>query len=157
LFFVVGALGFAFQERLGHALGVEPSIMAMFVEYMTPLWLGFLLLGLQVGIGGVFTGIGKATIAGVLMIIGAVLNAVLNPVLLFGIGPFPALGISGSAWATTSAWTVSTLLGLILLSRQRLLVRAPWRTIRATWGKVASVGGPFTFTALILPVSLNII
>jgi putative MATE family efflux protein len=157
IFLVVGAVGFVFQERIGRALGVEPGLMTLFTEYMTPLWLGFVLLGLQVGIGGVFTGMGKATIAGVLMLIGAVLNAVLNPALIFGIGPFPALGISGSAWATTSAWTVATLLGLILLIRQRLLVTASWRTIRVTWRRVAAVGGPFTFTALILPISLNVI
>lgn len=157
LFFGVGIAGYLLQETVARALGVQPALMGLFTDYMTPLWLGFVLLGLQVGIGGVFMGMGNATLSGALMLLGAALNGALNPALIFGVGPVPALGIAGSAWATTIAWGVATLLGLILLLRRRLLVTAPWRTVRATWRSVVAIGGPFTFTAVILPVSLNVI
>jgi len=58
------------------------------------------------------------------------LDIVLNPLLIMGIGPFPKMGIAGSATATLVAQTITLAVMLIHLYRQRsiLVVRpADWR------------------------------
>ena len=58
------------------------------------------------------------------------LNAVLDPFLIFGLGPFPELGIAGAAWATVTAWSVGFVYQMHLLVIQRELVSATcplWR------------------------------
>ena len=43
---------------------------------------------------------GRATLSMLAMLSGAVFNLIFDPLLIFGIGPFPELGIAGAAWAT---------------------------------------------------------
>ncbi len=52
------------------------------------------------------------------LLVSVALDIVLNPVLIFGMGPLPALGIAGSAWATLVAQTLS-LAGLLLYMRHK--------------------------------------
>jgi putative MATE family efflux protein len=53
------------------------------------------------------------------MLLSAVLDVVLNPVLIFGVGPLPALGIAGSALATLIAQLTSLAAMLVLLYRRK--------------------------------------
>lgn len=47
-----------------------------------------------------FQAVGKMTVSMICMLIGCAANIILDPLLIFGIGPFPALGIEGAAIAT---------------------------------------------------------
>lgn len=59
-------------------------------------------------------------------IAGVVLNYILDPVLIFGKGPFPAMGIRGAAVATVAGYTFSMLLafGVLLFTRQKVRLTA---------------------------------
>jgi putative MATE family efflux protein len=54
-----------------------------------------------------------------LRVVGAstLVNAVLDPLLIFGVGPFPRLGIAGAAWATVATWGLSVLIFALLARR----------------------------------------
>lgn len=60
-----------------------------------------------------FQAIGRMTLTMVCLLSGCILNIVLDPLLIFGIGPFPALGIAGAAIATGLGQTLSAVLYLI--------------------------------------------
>jgi putative MATE family efflux protein len=52
------------------------------------------------------------------------LNILLDPVLIFGLGPFPALGVKGAALASVSVKTTAVLCYLVLSKREKILIRS---------------------------------
>ena len=57
--------------------------------------------------------------------VGAVVNLILDPLLIFGPGPFPALGVAGAAAATVMGQLTGMSVGLLLLRRLRRLPLSP--------------------------------
>jgi putative MATE family efflux protein len=62
------------------------------------------------------------------------LSAILCPVLVYGAGPVPALGLEGSAWANVGAQAVVGVLFLVALGRERVSLRPRGADMRAQFG-----------------------
>jgi Na+-driven multidrug efflux pump len=80
-----------------------------------------------------------------IMVTSAVLNIIATPLLVFGTGPFPTLGIEGAALATLLARMVSCGLALYLVMVRDRLVALAWRSLRRfvrSAGQVLSIGIP---------------
>ncbi len=85
-------------------------------------------------------------------IAGVVVNFILNPILIFGIGAFPALGICGSALATVAGYMVSMILAFALLlgTKQKVHFKIKgFRLQKQIIGKIFAFGLPsFIMNAL---------
>ncbi len=68
-----------------------------------------------------------------LVIASNVLNIVLDPLLIFGVGPFPQMGIAGAAWATLTARAVAAIIGVYLLFRGNMAIQLRPRHLRPHW------------------------
>ena len=66
------------------------------------------------------------------------LNVALTPLLVFGLGPVPALGIGGAAWATV----FGTIVGTFILLRPLLRSTSEWRPSRELLSRVWTLGWP---------------
>ncbi len=88
------------------------------------------------------------------------LNIVLDPILIFGWGPFPALGIEGAAYASVAArlWQTCVIL-YILHFRMRAMAPISFAAarLRDSWGKILHIGLPSATTQLVMPVSQAIL
>lgn len=85
----------------------------------------------------IFTMISQAT--------GAIINIIMDPLLIFGVGPFPKMGIAGAAWATVLGQIVGALLGLYCNLRMNPEISISFRGFRPNGviiGKIYSVGVP---------------
>jgi putative MATE family efflux protein len=157
LFLALGLLAFLFSGRLAALVGVTGDVLPAFTQYVGPIYLSFIALGVQVAIGAVFMGLGDATTAAVLMIAAAVINAALVPVLVFGVGSIPAFGVKGAALATAAAWLSSALLGLGLMIKRGLLSLRFSRVDLSSARQICVIGLSFTVVAVIWPVGLSFV
>lgn len=72
----------------------------MGVRYSRIVFSFAVVISLDLSFEKVFQAVGKMTVSMVSMLCGCVANIILDPILIFGAGPFPALGIEGAAIAT---------------------------------------------------------
>ncbi|WP_433787265.1 MATE family efflux transporter [Actinomycetospora sp. CA-101289] len=70
----------------------------------------------------------------VVVLAGNGLSAIACPVLVYGAGPVPALGLEGSAWANVGAQVVVGVLFLVALGRERVALRPVTADMRAQFG-----------------------
>ena len=102
-------LGFVFSPQLLQLMGLAPEAMASALAYTRVIFLAIPLVMLTVIMTMSLRGAGDALTPLWVMIGMAVIDCGLNPLLILGVGPFPQMGIAGSAMATV----VANIVGLI--------------------------------------------
>ena len=96
-------------------LATPGQVSAFGAEYFRIRMYGALGVFVSVACFGWFDGQGRTKIGMRIMVTANVINIVLDPLLIFGIGPIAALGVKGAAWATVSAQWFQGLAALYLL------------------------------------------
>lgn len=113
----VAVCGVLYTAPLLSALGASPEVVAAGVPY-AQVMLGSLVIIVPLFIlGAVLRGSGDAASSMRSLWLANALNLVLAPVLIFGVGPVPALGVLGAAVATTLSRAVGVLYQLYALTR----------------------------------------
>lgn len=87
-----------------------------------------------------------------------IINAVLDPVMIFGWGPIPAMGIIGAAVATVASQAISAIVNLTLLHRCGLLSFAPipLGEIVRLWRVIVRYAIPAALGNLLMPIGMYI-
>jgi putative MATE family efflux protein len=149
---VLGLVGGFAAPHLLAAMGASPSVVAsgsLFARVMLGGNASILLLFL---INGIFRGAGDATLAMRTLWLANAINILLGPCLIFGLGPFPRLGVTGAAIATTTGRSIGVLFAASQLFRKnsRVVVhRDHLRLDRSLMGRLVKLSGTGTFQILI--------
>lgn len=151
---VAAVLGLVSLEPFFRWLGAEPRTLGLARSYMTISYAGLPFLFLHLIGNHALRATGDTRSPGWILIGTMALNAVLDPLLIFGWGPFPRLEMAGAAWATlfSRALGMAVVLGL-LVSRDRLL---RWRKIALArlikaWRDVLAIALPAVFGRWLFP------
>lgn len=144
--YVVFALLGVFGSRAYFAAQVtDPEIIRMGQEYLTVILVLSIGCFGQVLLSRLLQSTGKTFYSMVIQMVGAVLNIILDPLLIFGLGGFPAMGVAGAALATVISQLVGTALGLYYNLRKNPEIHFALSQLRPSGGIIAriySVGVP---------------
>lgn len=154
----VAGLGIVTLDPLFRALGAEERILPLIADYMIPWYLGVGLLVIPMVGNGAIRATGDTRTPSVVMVIAGLTNAVLDPVLIFGLGPIPAMGLRGAALATVGSYSLAMIAAVYLLGvRLRMLSWPSLATLIPSWRRILKVGLPAAATFLIAPVATGVL
>jgi putative MATE family efflux protein len=149
---VLGTVGALLAPRLLALMGGSPSVIATGRGYATIMLGGEAAIIVLFVANAIFRGAGDAAIAMRVLWLANIINIVLGPLLIFGIGPFPALGVTGAAIATTTGRTIGAVYALTRLFRQASRIPVGRRHLRLDVGvmrQILSLSGSATLQNLI--------
>ena len=119
----LSALGFALAHAVLYWMRTPPDVLPLALAYMRVIFLALPFMGGMFFLMGVLRGAGDSRTPFMYLVLSVVLDIALNPLLIFGLGPVPRLGIAGSAAATLIAQAVSLFALVIHLYRTRNFLR----------------------------------
>ncbi len=156
----VSVVGILTIEPLFRLLGAPDDMIPMIRSFMIILYCGvpFVVVGM-VGMSSM-RATGDTRLPGKLMIAGAILNVVLDPIFIFGFGPIPAMGLNGAATAGLLA-RGTIFIGTLYLLLYRLDMvtfnKPDLHELKRSWADILHVGLPAAGTNAIVPIGLAMI
>ena len=147
-------------EGVFSLLGADEQTMPFVKDYMEIYYWGGIFLVIPMIGNAVLRAGGDAKTPSVLMASTAVINAVLDPILIFGWFGFPALGIKGAALASVLANVVFLIASLSILIFRENLIQFRKNTVTAilhSWNQILHVGLPAIASNLIAPMSTALV
>ncbi len=145
-----------FLDPLFIALGASSELLPLIREFLNTLLIGFPILVVPMVANGAMRAHGDARTPSLIMLLAGFINGILDPMLIFGVGFIPAMGIQGGALATVLAWSSAWIASIIVLRQEKKILftqlSAPpilWQH----WRKLLQVSIPAGMTNLLNPVS----
>ena len=154
---LVAALGVLTIDPLFLALGATENTLPFIREYMIIWYLSIGLLVIPMTGNAAIRATGDTKWPSILMMASGLINAALDPFLIFGIGPFPELGVAGAAIATAISWALGFVMALWLLGkREKLLTFRPpsLSEVKSTWAKLIRIGSPISLANMLTPITI---
>jgi len=156
---IVSGVGLLSSYAAFAFMGTSSAVTAEGLRYMWVILAGMPMYFVFVWLSAVFRAVGDARTPLKLLAVAAAVNVVLDPLLIFGSGPLPALGVTGAAFATVASWLVASAWGWVLLARLGIrpaplaFLRPPlaetWRAFRVGL-PLALEGALFSFIYILL-------
>jgi putative MATE family efflux protein len=141
-------------------LGATDELMPMIEEYMIIWYLGMIFVVVPMVGNNAIRATGDTKTPSFVMLVAVFVNTTLDPLLIFGLGPFPRLGLTGAAIATviTRAMTFAVALW-VLYYRDRMITfaRPSLAIVFHSWKRILFIGIPASAANMILPIGAGVV
>ncbi len=141
-------------------LGADRVTLEVIRDYMSIWYWGVIFVVIPMTANSAIRGMGDTKTPSQVMLIAAVLNMILDPLLIFGIGPFPEMGVSGAALATVMSRGVTFCVAwYILIHREKVISFKDHKIslVLNVWKELLHVGIPNILSKMIIPIGSGII
>jgi len=138
-------IGLFFAKPIMNLMSDNPYIIESGVIYMQIITIGCVFVMVQITSEKILQATGNMTLPMICSIVGAVTNIILDPILIFGYGPFPEMGVAGAATATVFGQFLSMCLGQYLLFAKEHSVKVRfrgWKFDKQIVKDIYAVGAP---------------
>lgn len=149
---VISIAGFIYADDVLRLMGGEEDTIKMGTTYTRIMMGGSVVIMLLFLINGIFRGAGDASMAMKSLIVANVCNIILCPLLIRGIGPFPELGLTGAAVATTIGRGIGVMYQLYHLFGSKAVVKLRKHHLKFQWPiirSLVSIASPGTIQFII--------
>lgn len=154
--FVLSFVGYFFTDELFTLLGAKKELLPLIHQYMDIWYLGSIcLIGPMIG-NAVLRASGDTKSPSIIMGSSGLINAVLDPIFIFGVGPIPSMGIQGAAIATFISWLFGLALVLIMLTKQKDLIHTHIISLKAlieSSRSILKIGLPAAGANMLTPIA----
>ena len=140
------------------ALGADDQTLPLITDYMQIWYIGAAFVVIPMIGNSAIRGLGDTKLPSTVMLTAAAINTVLDPLLIFGIGPFPEMGVKGAALSTVFARFITFNVALwILIKREKVISFKNPSSAVSAWKELLFVGIPNTLIKLIIPLGTAVI
>lgn len=158
LVFILSTAGYLLIAPIFKLLGAGDSVLPLIYDYMSVWFIGSVFLITPMVGNSVLRASGDTKTPSIVMAGAGLINAVLDPILIFGFGPVPALGIQGAAIASVIAWAVAVFVIMYILAvkKQLLSLHANTQTVSGAIKKILKIGLPAAGANMLTPVAMAV-
>ena len=153
-------IGFFTIEILFKALGATPEIVPLIKEYMTIWYAGMPFVVVPMIANNAIRATGDTITPTIIMLVAVTVNSIMDPLLIFGLGPFPNLGIKGAAIATVIARFITFLVALWIIYHREKMINFKFTKLKEifqSWKSILFIGLPIAGARVITPITIGII
>lgn len=159
---ILAAAGYLLMDPIFAALQAQSHLLPYIHDYMSWWYAGAVLLVTPMIGNAILRASGDTKTPSLIMASGGLLNAIFDPILIFGWGPIPAYGVEGAAMASVLSWAIGVLLVLSYLIRKQLLGWHPpagstrrLEAIRASQ-QILTIGLPAAGANMLTPLAMAV-
>ena len=152
-------VGYLITDPLFTLLGAQPSLLPLIHQYMDIWYIGSVcLIGPMIG-NAVLRASGDTKTPSIIMGSAGLINAILDPIFIFGFGPVPAMGIQGAAIATLITWLFGLGFVLYILTKKHDLIHTsmvPLKELLSSCRDILKIGLPAAGANMLTPIAAAI-
>ncbi|BAS26743.1 MATE family efflux transporter [Limnochorda pilosa] len=153
-------VGFTYRVPILRLMRTPSELLEPASLYLGLFLLGLIPMFLYNVLSSILRGLGDSRTPLRFLVYATVLNILLDPLLILGWGPIPAMGIGGVAWATVIAQTLAAGLAVRYIARHTNLIptqRDEWRLDGSLAGKLFTIGVPAALQSSIVSFSMVVV
>jgi putative MATE family efflux protein len=135
----LAALGLLMGRTFLGWMGASGEVLEEAVQFVTVIFWGLVFMEVLPTMNAVIKGAGHPQATLRISIVHILIWLTLEPLLVRGVGPLPAMGVRGSAWAAVLASAAGVAAQMVTLLRGTAGVRLQWRHLRPDWGMLRRI------------------
>lgn len=156
--FLLAMIGYFTIDSLFKLLLIPDSLLPLVRSYMKVWYLGLPLIVTPIIANAALNASGEMRLTGWMMGLAALINLILDPLLIFGLFGFPRLEIQGAAFATIISYGIACIFALWLLEKRKkmLTYQLKLNEMFVSWKEMLVVGLPAAAAQMIIPITSGI-